>query len=588
MGTESTLTAPGPGGPAAQPGFLRSFWRLAGPYWRSERRWSAWCLTGSVVLLTVAQVAVPVAINLWSERLFDALEQRALGEFLRLIGVLALIILSNLVIVTAHLWVRRRLQVDWRAWLTRGLLEDWMAAGHHYQLTLLPGDHDNPDGRIAEDIRIATEYAIDLAHSLLYCGLLLGSFTRILWGLSGSPELEVLGVGLYLPGHLVWIGLLYGAVGTLATVLLGRPLVRAANWRQVQEASFRFGLAHARENALSIALMRSEGGERRRLGDLFRAAVGAWERQTRALRDLYFFSSSWSVLSQAFPILVAAPRYISGTISLGTLMQIAQAFQQMVGALAWPIDNLPRLADWRASAGRVLGLHRALTALDERVAPLAGGRIHLEPSARPDLAFRDVAVRTPTGEVVVESLNAEIRPGEHVLLTGDPDRASALIKVAAGLWPWGRGRVELPEGLAVFFLPRRPYIPAGPLRAALTYPREAEPPPDAVIQGALRRVGLGHLAGRLDEAARWDEALAAGDRQRLGFARLLIHRPAWVVIQEATDDLDPEAERAMLDILREDLPAAAVVTVARREHRDALGRARLLPVPAGEPGAGAA
>ena len=568
-------------GPRAQPEFFRRFLRLAGPYWRSERKRTARWVTLAVVVLTVAQVAIPVAINLWSERLFDALEQRAMAEFLALVGVMGLIILSNVAIVTTHLWVKRRLQVDWRAWLTQQLMEEWMDAGRHYQLTLIPGDHDNPDGRIAEDIRIATEYAVDLAHSLFYCILLLVSFTQILWGLSGSPHLEAWGFALYLPGYLVWVALFYAAAGTAATVLLGRPLVRAANWRQAQEAHFRFGLAHAREATLSIALLRSEPSERRRLGDLFREAIGAWDRQTVALRNLYLFSSSWSVLSQAFPVLVAAPRYISGTITLGTLMQSAQAFQQMVGALAWPIDNLPKVAEWRASAERVLGLHGALGRLREHLAAGEEGQIRLEPATQPELVFRDLAITRPGGEVLLENLSAAIKPGEHVLVTGDRHTASTLFDVVAGLWPWGRGRVELPEGVAMFFLPRRPYLPVGSLRAALTYPRNAQMPADSVIQGALRRVGLDHLTGRLDDTQNWDAVLTSGEKQRLGFARLLLRRPRWIFIQEATEDLDPEAEQAMMQLLQEEFPQAAVVTIAGRGGLEPFHPRTLLPVPIG-------
>ena len=366
MSAEPTTDERAAPGAAGAGSFARSFWRLAGPYWSSERGRVAGTLTMAVVVLTVAQVTVPIAINLWSERLFDALEQRALAELLWLVGALVAILFTNVLVTTAHLWVKRRLQVDWRAWLTRRLTDEWMRAGRHYELTLIPGDHDNPDGRIAEDVRIATEYAVDLAHSLLYCLLLLVSFTQILWTLSGSPHLTLGGLDLHLPGHLVWVALLYAGVGTAATVLLGRPLVQAANLRQVREASFRFGLAHAREGSLSIAQLHAEGAERRRLGELFREAARAWDGQTRALRNLFVFSSGWTVLSQAFPVLIAAPRYIAGSITLGGLMQTAQAFQQMVAALAWPIDNLPKVAEWRASAGRVLGLHRAIRRLGER------------------------------------------------------------------------------------------------------------------------------------------------------------------------------------------------------------------------------
>ena len=210
-----------------------------------------------------------------------------------------------------------------------------MADGRHYLVTHMPGEHDNPDGRIAEDIRISSELAIDLSHSLFYCVLLLISFTQILWRLSGEPWVEIFGLRLYMPGHLVWIAVVYAAVGTSVALLLGRPLVKAANNRQSQEANFRFGLVHARESGLAIALVHGESDERRRLGGLFGAAARAFDRQTEALAHLYYFASAWSVLSQVFPVLVAAPRYIGGSISLGVLMQTAQGFQQMIAALSW-------------------------------------------------------------------------------------------------------------------------------------------------------------------------------------------------------------------------------------------------------------
>ncbi len=298
--------------------FFGRFLEIASPYWRSERKWKALWLTLLLVVLTVAQVAIPIALNSWNENLFNALEKRSMGRFTLLLGALFVIIAANVVITTSHLRVKRRLQVDWRQWFTR----------------------------------ISTEYAVELAHSLLYCGLLLVSFTQILWSLSGSPDNEIGGVHFYIPGYLVWLALAQAAVGTSVALLLGRPLVRATDRRQTFEANFRFGLMRARENSLAIALVHGEADERRHFSRLFRGAAEAWDRQTRALTNLLFYASSWSVFSQVFPVLVAAPRFIAGTITLGTLMQTVQAFQQMTAALSWPVDNLSQLADWRASLDR--------------------------------------------------------------------------------------------------------------------------------------------------------------------------------------------------------------------------------------------
>jgi putative ATP-binding cassette transporter len=484
-----------------------------------------------------------------------------MAEFLGLIGVLVVIILANVAIVTSHLVVKRRLQVDWREWLTRHLLDRWMEAGRHYRLTLIPGDHDNPDGRIAEDIRIATEYAIDLAHSLFYSLLLLISFTNILWRLSGPPEIPLDGFTLYLPGHLVWVALLYATAGTAVGMLLGRPLVRAANHRQTQEQTFRFGLVHARENAVAIALRHGEAAERESLWGLFRDAICAWDRQTMALRNLFLFSSSWSVLSQAFPILVSAPRYIAGTISLGVLMQTAQAFQQTMAALSWPIDNLPKVAEWRASVGRVLGLHDAVSELAEQTATPERPPLMVVKANRPVLVLEEVAIARPDGALLVDCFSTEIHPGERVLISGDAEAALTFFRVVAGLWPWGHGRVELPEGVSIYFMPRVPRLSPATLRAMVSYPPTARRIDDLAIQDALRRVGLDYLIPRLEETGDWSEQLDMGEKQRLGFARLLVHQPEWIFMHEATDALDQRGRRDMIRLLEESFASATVVTI---------------------------
>lgn len=547
--------------------FLRRFARIAGPYWRSENRWRIRGLTAALIVLTAGQVLAVVAINKWTERLFDALEHRSLDRFLVLVGFFVTIIAGNAAVVTLHLMVKRRLQIGWRDWLTARLAESWMSAGRHYQITLMPGDYDNPDGRIAEDVRISTEHAIELGHSLLYCCILLISFTHILWTLSGPPD----ALSLYVPGHLVWVALIYAGGGTIITLLLGRPLVRAANLRQAAEASFRFGLAHARENALPIALQRGEGQERRHFTRLFTALVGAWNRQTTALACLFLFTTSWSVLSLVFPVMVAAPRYILGAITLGVLMQTAQAFQQMVAALTWPIDNFARAAELRGSFERVYGLHSVLGAL---AGPVTPGIDHplISRADRPILAFRDFDLADPDGRVVIAGLDAEIAAGDRVLIAGEPGATVNLFKAVIGLWPWGRGSIELPSEGRIFIMPQRPYLPVGRLRTAVCYPTGPSLCGDPAIRDALARVGLEHLANRLDDEAQWDQVLSAGEAQRLGIARLLLHRPDWILIQEAIDALDAAGEVEMLRLLHEEFPAATIITIGHRPALDSFYR----------------
>ncbi|GEO82868.1 ABC transporter ATP-binding protein/permease [Pararhodospirillum oryzae] len=577
--------------PAQRPSsFLRRFRRLAGGYWLKDsvdstdfkhqprRHWIARALTAVLVVLTIAQVFIPISINAWSADLFNALEQRAHDRLPSLIGSLALILLFTMTVNASHLWIKRRILLDWRQWLTKRVLRRWMADGRQYQINHLPGDSDNPDGRIAEDIRISTEAAVDLTHSLFYCLLLLISFTHILWSLSGPLEITVDGMNLSIPGHMVWIALAYAAAGTTAALLLGRPLVSAVNRRQTCEADFRFNLVQARENAETIALLKGEPDERGRLYRLFQDIAASWNRQTTALRNIILFTSGYSTLSTAFPVLVTAPRYIAGAISLGTLMQTAQAFQQMSAALSWPIDNLARVAEWRASVERVLALLDALDTADHATKAPNGQGITVRRGDESALSFHDLTVRRPDGALLLRDIEATIQQGERVLISGDSVAALRLFKVVAGLWPWGSGEVVLPRDSRPFFLPRRPYLLAT-VGQTLAYPHAPEHFGPIKMAEALTRANLDSLLPILDVPRALDRVLSASEQKRLGFARLFLHRLDWLFIHEATDALDRADEQHMLDQIKELLPHATLLTVGAHRILEQYHHRRFLLLP---------
>jgi vitamin B12/bleomycin/antimicrobial peptide transport system ATP-binding/permease protein len=340
---------------------LREFRRLAGGYWHGRGCWSAWGLTAGLALLAVTLVLLQIRLNLWTADLFDALERRSTDRFVTQLAVFAAIVAGTVLATTAHQVVKRRLQLGWRDWLTTRVTGAWMDRARHHRLALAPtGEHDNPDGRITEDIRIATEWAVDLAYTLLYCLATLAGFVGILWSLSGLVFVGAVPVH----GHLVWLALLYATLGAAAAFALGRRLVHATNARQGVEAGFRVGLMHAREAAEPIALAGAEAAERGRLARLFAEVAAAWHRQTVFLARLSLFTAGYSVLTPVFAILFATPRYLIGTITLGELVQTGQAFQQVTNALSWPIDQFPRIAEWRASVERVLALAGALARLE--------------------------------------------------------------------------------------------------------------------------------------------------------------------------------------------------------------------------------
>lgn len=536
------------------------FLRLAAPYWRSERKWT---IRGAVALLlglTLGQVGLVIWTSYWQRELFDALEDRSLQALLVQIATFAVIFLLTMLVTALHLHVKRWLQLDWRRWMTERLLDQWLSRGHHYQLLFKEGEHDNPDGRIAEDIRIVTDSAIGLAHSLIYSLLILGSFIDILYGLSGS--LPIPGTSIAVPGYLVILAFLYAGGGTLLGLLLGRPLIKATNRLQTVEANLRFGLARAREHSESIALMHGEPVERRHAERLFADVGRGWNRQTLGYLGIVSFSAGYGALLPVFPILVAAPQYIAGLMSLGILMQAAMAFQRLTSALSWPVDNLGELAKCRASADRVVSLYQDMLDLEQQAREPMEHRIELRHGDSAHLSLNDLSLANPDGEVLLEHLNLRVRRGERILIAGDPAVTIGLFKAVAGLWPWGSGEICLPADASLVFLPQRPFLPEGPLRSALSYPYATSHFSDSELRHALEYAGVAWLTARLDDSDSWDRVLPMRALQRLGIARVLLQRPAWVFMEQATDASDANGEDCLLDVLHQELPNSTLLSIS--------------------------
>ncbi|MDP1772502.1 MAG: ABC transporter ATP-binding protein/permease [Methylobacter sp.] len=558
-------------------GFFIQFIRLAGPFWHSEHKSTIRSLVLALFMLTVLQIGIAVFITEWSADLFNALEQRSMSGLFTQIGLIVLIFCANIAVTTAHFKIKRRLQLDWRSWLTHHLIGKWMTDGRHYLVTHIQGEgaHDNPDGRIAEDIRIATEAAIDLSHSLIYCLLVLISFSKILWTLSGVVTLNLFFVEIPIHGHLLWLAMIYAACASTLGWWLGRPYTLATDARQTVEANFRFGLVTARENSLAIALVHGEANEQSRFVGLFKDIVHAWQRQTLTWSHLFMLTSGYSVLSMAFPILVSAPRYILGSIPLGALMQSAQAFQQTAGALSWPVDNMARVAEWRASVERVLGLVNGLDRLEQEITRYDPHRIHREKTEQDALRFNELCIIRLDGVVCVSAINAEILPGDRVLVTGNAFTGSKLFKAIVGLWPWGEGVIELPPD-PVFFMPPRPYLPTGTLRSAICYPSTHIEYTESAIAEALVLVELQELQEQLDHVDNWASALSREQQQRLGVVRLLLQQPKWILLQESMDSLDSTCEMKMLNLIAKKLPEAAILTITNEPRAEGFHQRRIV------------
>ncbi len=518
-----------------------------------------------LTLLTVLQIYLAIVITEWNADFFDALEQHSMSGIIAQIGMLVLIFIGSIAVTTTHLIVKRRLQIGWRIWLTDKVISKWMHKGRHYQINFMVKDnHDNPDERIAEDIRIATEEAIAMAHSLFYSILLLGSFTEILWTLSGTVGFDLGPFSFSVSGYLVWIAIIYSVCASILGWWTGKPLTAATNARQSEEANYRYSLIKAQEHSQSIALIHGEDNEQKRFKHTFQAIIDTFQQQTDAWKQIQIFTSGYSVASMGLPLLVAAPRYIVGAISLGTLMQSVQAFQQLASALSWPVNNLPGIASWRASVERVLGLVKALDELEYDISCLNSHQICVGKEGKSVLKFENVSIANLEGETISAIIDTEIKAGERVLISGQSSTGAKLFQAIAGLWPWGTGQIHVPVNERLFFMSPRPYLPTGSLFEAICYPKAISAFKRSELEKLLKRLGLKDLIAHLDQEESWDKLLSREQQQRLGFARVILYKPKWIFIQESLDSLTPEGETQMMELLIQELPDAAIISITNQ------------------------
>ncbi len=549
---------------------LRGFARWARAWLAAPNRGHARWLLAGVVLLTLVQVAIQIRFNTWNRDFFNALEHRDAAAFRTQILVFLLLAAASMSAAVYQLYLKQLLQLGWREWLTGRLTEAWMREARHYQLEAGAAEADNPDQRIAEDVRVATELAIEFSVGLLISVSTLVAFVGILWALSGPLDFILAGRAVEVPGYMVWAAVLYAALGSAATWLVGRPMVGINVRRTTAEADFRFGLTRARESGESIALIRGEPDERRGLGLLFGRVRESMHALMRSQRNLMWLTSAYGTLAMIFPTVVAAPAYFAGAMSLGVLMQVGAAFGQVQAALNWFVDSFPRIAEWRGAVARLVAFQDALDDLDAIAADPAQPTIAFEEGAAEALELDALEIAFADGTTVIAGASAVVAPGERVLIKGESGTGkSTLFRAIGGLWRWGGGRIATPPRAAMAFLPQRPYLPLGTLAGVTCYPRPAQDFDPAEVQAALGKVGLEALADRLEEEERWDRVLSLGEQQRLAFARLLLHRPRWIFMDEATSALDEANQDAMMTLVIEELPEASVISIGHRPGLEA-------------------
>jgi putative ATP-binding cassette transporter len=569
---------------------LRRISALAAPYFRSEEKWRARLMLLGIVALNLSYVYVAVLGNQWYGRFYDALQNKDSTIFWREIGVFGWIAFANILVQVLKFYITQLLQLRWRAWMTRSYLSRWTADRTFYHLELARyaqkngNTPDNPDQRIQEDMQLFTDYTMTLSMGLLNAVVTLVSFVGILWGLSGSFGFSLGGTTYQIAGAMVWLAVAYCIVGTIITHFIGRPLI-GLNFRQQRfEADFRHHLVRVREYSEAIALDHGEKVEHGQLDLRFGAVLRNYLQLIKQQKNLVTFTSFFGQAAVIFPFVVAAPRFFSGAIQLGQLMQISSAFGKVQDSLSWFVDNYDRVAVWRATTDR-------LTSFDDAMRAHAARTDDLESGSAASLHTDDLTVALPDGTQLLSGAALSVQPGDSVLLQGPSGSGkSTLFRAFAGVWPFARGHVRVPDDAV--FMPQRPYVPDGKLRDALTYPNPAANFSDDQLRQALTDALLPDLANRLDDSDSWGQKLSGGEQQRLAIARVLLKKPAWLFADEITSALDAEAEGVLYKRLAATVQAAggAMVSIA---HRAAVGdfhnqRWTLVPQPEGSAANGGA
>jgi putative ATP-binding cassette transporter len=542
---------------------LTRFWISARGYWGKNGGRLAWVFSIGLAVLIVANVVFQYGINVWNRAIFDAIEKRDSGTVFYLTAVFFPLAIGSVLIGVAQVYARMGIQRRWRAWLTSSVLTRWLANGRYYQLNLVGGDHKNPEYRIAEDLRIATDSPVDFGAGVTSAFLSATTFIVVLWNIGGALTVTVASSTITIPGFLVIAAVLYAAIasGSIMTI----------EDKNQAEAEFRYTLTRVRENGESIALLGGEEEERDGIDKTFTNVLRQWSRLAGQHMRTTLVSQGSSLIAPVVPILLCAPKFLDGSMTLGQVMQAASAFTIVQTAFGWLVDNYPRLADWNACARRIASLMMSLDGLERAERGDGFGRIQRgETKGDTIMSLNDLSETLDDGTAVVDDTEVDIEPGERLLVAGESGSGkSTLVRAIAGLWPWGGGSVNFHPDRRLFMLPQKPYVPSGTLRRAVAYPGAAEDWTVEQIGEALEKVGLKHLVEKIEEDAPWDQTLSGGEKQRLAFARLFLHNPDIIVLDEATSALDAKSQDKMMELLTKTLPKATVVSVAHRAELEA-------------------
>ncbi|UYV35629.1 ATP-binding cassette domain-containing protein [Rhodobacteraceae bacterium D3-12] len=546
---------------------LGRIWRLTRLAASGPQVWVGLVLFGIVLALICIDLYVDVLMINWTRRFFDAVEQVDAATTISELGVFAVLVCCSAGIFLVGDYLRKRLWLHWRQRLTERAVHAWTSNGAYWHLREGLSDKtvDNPDQRISEDCDRFIDLMLQLTVDLFARVIGLVTYLAILWTLSDFVlRFALFGIDFAIPRYLVWLAFIYVLVSSVITHVMGWQLKSLLFRHERREADFRHALVQVRDNANEIAHSRGEEAERRRLDVRFQGIRGNWLRLIRRELILGLFSRPYYQSILRVPLFFALPAYFAGSVTFGGLMQLSRAFGSVTQTLSWFIFKYEKLAELAAVSQRLDDLFRVTT----DPAPVKEAVTAIERDISRDGALRvsGLHLSTPQGRWLEPVPDRVVRPGERIWITGPSGQGkTTLLSALSGLWRYGQGRVETPEA-QLMVLSQRPHLFSEGLAAAACYPADPTKVDPEKLRDVFERIGLSHRFDAIDrDGAGALEGLSLGERQRLALARVLLHRPDWIILDEATSSLDMASEAHMLALLRRELPKATVLCVAHRE-----------------------
>ncbi len=532
---------------------------MVAAFWVSRQRNRLILLAAALCAVIGLTAYMQIRLNAWNRPFYDALTRKDLPAFVTQLGVFAMLAGGLLGLNVAQTWLNQMSRLVLRKGLVQDLFREWLAPLRAFRLANSGPAWANPDQRLAADAQHLADLTTDLGIGLLQASLLLASFIGVLWEMSTGMFVKIGPYVIDPPGYMVWCALLYAGTASALSWLVGRPLIRLDAEHYAREADLRFELVRVSEAAEAVAMYDGEAAERARLAATFDTVYAVLRRIVGAMTRLTWVTAGYGWFTIVAPILVAMPTYFAGQMSFGELMMIVGAFNQVQSSLRWFVDNFPAIADWRATLLRVADFRRAVIAMD-RLGEHAG-RIALREGGSA-VRIDGLCIAGPAGSVTLSEPQIDLQPGELVLIGGGHGEGKTLFfRALIGLWPWGAGRIERPVRARIMFLPARAYLPSGALRDCLAYPQPASAFSDAAMAAALADVGLDRLTGNLGKVHRWSRHLSENEKHCLAFARVILQRPDWVVIDDALNFVERQARRRIETIFMTRLNDVGVINI---------------------------